>query len=431
MKKFPPDFFLTVLFLSAVLAHPLLAEEHVSTAIHIHSDFSSGAKPILEIAKIADRNHVEAVILTDHLYERYEYGVWPFQAFLKRSYERESVLKRGVENFLQTADAASKNTGTLVIEGITATPFYYWSGSLWKKPLVLNDRGKDLLVFGAGDSKVYENMPVTARGNSGFSAYQGEKYSAPYQKFIDYANQNNLPVFWSHPFAGENYDFKTSFGFEVVLNSPSYTDDVLATYDYTGIGVTSVELAMANSPGQACTPSPGGIWDQVLIQYARGERKSPAWVIGEIDFNGYPEGNRDIAAILNHVIVPSKSRENILSSLKRGRVYLTVGNQRLRLDSFSARNKETDGKAVMGELLEVNGLFDIQINLSSPQPMSSPVTVMIIRNGEILEQRDAAVPFSIHYEDPDPLPGISYYRLLIFAEDGTRLLSNPIFVKRR
>lgn len=397
---------------------PTFADEQIAAAAHVHSAWSTGRKRILEIAELAKKSHVDVVLLTDLLYEGYEYGLWPFRGLIKARVERDSILKGGADRYLKEIEEANQRVpGVLMIDGTAATPFYYWSGSLWPGPLILNNRAKDFLVIGLGKAEAYENLPVIGTGKSGFSPYEGEKYAGPYQRFIDYTNQKGGLVFWSHPNAEEHRGFKEIWGGRIRVDTTPYSEDMAATFRYTGFGVFSVELAQIDSPEHKGLSSLGGIWDRLLLEYCQGRRKEPLWALGEVDYNGEEISSLD--SILNILTVKEKSREEVLGALKEGRLYLIAldrQGRRMVLHDFSVQDS---GSALL-----------IKLSLAHETGSSGAVHLVLIRNGEVLQEWEQPLPVDYEFRDSIAPSTMSYYRLIVQSNEGGRLLSNPIFARR-
>ena len=257
-------------------AFPAFADEQVSAAVHVHSSLSSGKRPISEIAGVAEEYGIDAVVITDLLAERYEYGIRPFEKIIKKTVERDSLLKWGVPRYFQEIEKVNREGRVLMIDGTAVTPFYYWTGNLWPGPLVLNGRAKDFLVIGLGDVKKYENLPVLSNGKSRFTAYDGNQFAEPYQDVIKYVNDEGGLVFWSHPHAHESEQYKGPFGTQIQLFTGEYGEDMFETFDYTGFGVYSAELAQIDTPEFPGLSSANNRWDRLLMEYCRGRRAKPA-----------------------------------------------------------------------------------------------------------------------------------------------------------
>lgn len=428
-----PFLFLPLFFL-LFFSPALFAEEEISVVLHVHSSVSSGEPGIFEIARLAKQKQIDAVMMTDLLCESYTYGLAPFQDIIKKTVRRKSVMDKGVPAYLSEIEIANKNVpGVLMMDGVVATPFYYWTGNLWPGPLVLNDRAKDFLVFGLSSADDYENLPVLQTGKSRFNAYQGAQGAAPFQDVIDYVRKKDGFIVWSHPGAEERMGIKMFFDRKVILNSKDSYKEVAATQGYHAIAIYSVELRMAiESPEFETAAAPGGVWDQVLLQYISGRRKEPVWAVGEVDYNGFENGNKDLKAIMNKVFVSEKSREGIYAALKSGKVYvITPGLQEMVLNSFTAEDPVSGETAKMSEALTASSAPKIRGEISFSNQEQVPYKLAIIKNGEIVDMLDLPVPGPFEYEDPSLGSGESaFYRIIAYAEGGARLLSNPIFVRR-
>ena len=413
------------------------AEQELSVVVHVHSSLSSGARSLFEIAQIAKNKNVDVVMMTDLLCERYTYGFPPFQDILKKTIQRKSVWDKGVPSFLSEVQRANRMVPDVVmIEGVVATPFYYWTGSVWPGPLMLNDRGKDFLVFGLNSADDYENIPVLQTGKSRFDAYHGNQGIAPYQDVIDYVRRKKGFIVWSHPDAEERMIFNLPFNREVVLVSKEYNREVTETEDYDAIGIYSVELAMVMaSPENLLSASPGGVWDQVLLKYVSGKRKNPVWAVGETDYNGFAGENMNLEAIVNRVSVREKTRENILESLRKGKNCLIMKDlsetQAMILNEFTVSDPLSAQSAGVGETLIISSVPKIRVQISFSDQANIPWHLVLIRNGKMIEIQDENGSATFEYDDTDLPPGDSaFYRVIAYSDGAARLLSNPIFVRR-
>lgn len=416
----------------------LSANQEASVVLHVHSAVSSGNPGLQEIARIAKQKKIDAVMMTDLLCERYSYGLAPFQNILKKTVSRKSVWDKGVPAYLSEIQNTDKTVpGVLMMEGVVATPFYYWTGNIWPGPLMLNDRGKDFLVFGLHSASEYENIPVLQSGKSRFDAYHGSKGMAPYQDVIDYVRKKNGFIVWSHPSAEERMVIKLPFNREVVLVSKEYSREVKETEGYDAVGVYSVELAQViGAPEDRSSASPGGVWDEVLSQYVSGRRKEPVWAVGECDYNGFAKENTELAAILNQVIVPEKTKENIFESLRKGKNYIIIkdrmGAQAMVLNEFSVSDPLTSQSASMGETVIVSAVPKIRFQISFSDQSNTPYHILLIRNGKMIEMEDLSGSGVFEYTDTElPQGDSAYYRIIAYSDGSARLLTNPIFVRRK
>ena len=90
-----------------------------------------------------------------------------------------------------------------------------------------------------------------------------------------------------------------------------YSEHLLQTADYDGFAIFW--------SGDREIGSPGGIWDQVLLEYTRGERRRPAWAIGELDWQG-EHGEDLIGETLTICFVDERNTAGVLSAMREGRL---------------------------------------------------------------------------------------------------------------
>ncbi len=427
-------FFLFLLLCSLFPAFALAAEETVC-AVHVHSSRSSGEKSIAEIAKIARNRKIDAVIMTDLLAEDYSYGIGPFRKWMKKTAGRRSIFETGVMSYLQEIEEAGRAVPEVVmIDGAAVTPFYYWTGNVWQGRLVLNDRGKDMLVLGLGDAAGYQNLPVLGTGKSRFSSYQpAPERAMPYQDVINYINARGGKglVYWSHPLAGERRDFSL-FGFTVSLQSNAVDSELMETGGYTGMGIYAVELSQIMGAETPTYMSPGGKWDRLLMQYSSGRRDRPAWAIGEVDYNGIAGANNDLGAILN-VAWAKKDKQEILKAFEEGKNYVVIpgkDGRRFVLDDFSAADENSKERVLMGGILRTARAPVVRFRLAFSDGSRLPANIMLIRNGKVVQAMERNLPYEAEVQDDSLEEPSAHYRVVAYTEDSDRLLSNPVFVRR-
>ena len=230
----------------------------VPGVIHLHTVVSGGTKTVNEYAQMAEERGIGIVIITDHDNAKYEYGIGLKKIF-KKVVEEDSVLKFGIDKYLGLIkDAGERNPDVMVIDGVESFPFYYWTGSYFKKNLTLNNRDKHMLVIGLDNPEDYKYMPLIVNGIARYDQYHGENYVLPYQDLINYVNKKGGLTFWAHPEHEEVVNVK---GVRAVTKP--YYEDLLRTDGYTGF---SVFYEGYNKIGR-----PGGIWDKVLMEYCSGK----------------------------------------------------------------------------------------------------------------------------------------------------------------
>jgi len=316
-------------------------------------------------------------------------------------------------------DINQKYKDIIVIGAVETNPFYFWSGNFLKGTLILNNRNKDMLVIGLGNADDYKNMPSVINHNSKFDAYHGDKFTQPYQDLIDYVTEKGGLIFWSHPEYEENV---VKNGIRLI--TAPYEWDLVGTYNYTGFGIFW--------EGYAKTGRPTGIWDRVLTDYCNGRRKSPVWVIGELEEEG--TGDKNLDDVVNVLYVKELNRKQILDSIKRGRFYVTYKEYkrpRLALEEFAVIDGTNSKTAIMGEEVYFSSAPVVKVSISSTSPADRNITVKLIKNNKIIKESCGKSHVEMEYADNDLTAGKKYYyRIDAVDQDNNRLVSNPIFIKK-
>jgi hypothetical protein len=462
--------------------------ERLPALLHVHSTLSTGDFSLDELAELAEKAGLGALLLSENYLLRIEYGLPPFRALTRVVSEQRSVLGGGgAARFLaEVAEAQQRNPRVLLIPGVEVVPHYYWTGSPVALDMTANNTQKNLLVFGLAAGPL-EALPVTGNAAAGrfdwsvaldlvpglllipgalllatkrrstqrvgyavlvvrrrrwlaggllcavgalalarawpFTAEPDPPYAdlglVPHQALIDYVDKLGGVTVWSFPEArdsGEQW-----YGpVRVSWRTDPYPDDLLRTSRYTAFGAvyedtTRVEL-------------PGGGWDQLLLQYARGERSRPAWAVGESGFHDFTAG-KGIGPVQTVLLVSERSERAALDAMKRGRMYalLRGADSALTLAEFAV----TDGvgNARSGDTLRTpaGAPLEVRVSVDTADGASRAVRVALVRNGALAGAWAAATPFRVvHREVYDGAP--AFYRLDVRGPG--RLLSNPIFVAR-
>ena len=403
--------------LLAFICLPLATAEElvpVTGIMHIQSTVSDGKYSIDEIAKKAIEKGIEVVFISDHDLNRWEYGFPPFRRLFKRKVELNSVLRFGADKYLALIrEAEENNKGIILIPGVEAAPFYYWKGNILKGNMELRAWHRHMLVVGLNRAEDYKNLPLVANRKSKFDQYHGDKWFKPHQDLIDYVNEKGGMTFWAHPEA-EN---RQSIG-GILIHTLPYPDFLLKTNNFTGFGILH--------EGYKEVGRPGGIWDEILKEYATGNRGGSVVAIGEIDYEG--GGVEAIDGVKNIFFVREKTKASILESLRKGSFYVVRKSPKcdLRLDRFKAVSR--DSKAVMGESILIDEKCLVSANIRDVSGASGKrVLIKLIKKGEIINLREGILPMQYEFTDvfiDKACKG--YYRLDVLCE-GSLLLSNPIF----
>ncbi len=459
--------------------------------IHVHTTISNGEKTPEEVVKLAKENGIKVVIFTDHDTMKWTYGVLPLRKMIKKVVNQNSILKYGAANYINTIEELDKKyPDMLVIHGTEAIPFYYWQGSFFKNNLALVNGNKHIMIFGLETPSDYRNLPSVGNGfpgefnlesifrlwpfsffllgwwlisvrERGFSTndeslqkkghnkvpsvicffigavflvnnfpfktpiydqYHGVQGVAPYQHLIDYANKRNALTFWAHPEVEKSEEID---GVNVV--SSPYEEDLLNTYNYTGLAVLS--------EGMRRVGPPGGIWDQILLEYCSGKRRKPVWVIGEVDYKvqTFPVDETQTIFLLKE-----KSKEEILNALRTGKMYAAMGSANaLSLNSFVVEDSISGKLAFMGDEITITEKPRIRIVVTADYSHKSSeykersFNIDLIRNGTVIKTFEANGPIDITYDDDYYKSNEKiYYRLAIDTSYLFRgIITNPIFVQ--
>lgn len=391
----------------------------VKCVIHVHTTISSGYLSVGDYSRLAEEKGVNAVILTDNLLQRYEYGLWPLRGILKKVVEKGSILKYGPKRYLELIRKANMDhKDVIIIDGAMANPFYFWTGSVFKGKLALNNRAKDMLVIGLGDAKSYEDLPIVGGHHSRFDQYHGDKFLKPYQDLIDYVNQKGGLAFWSHPEYEENLSING-----VRLITIPYSYDLLSAEDYTGFGVFA--------EGYKTVGAPIGIWDRILTEYCLGKRAHPVWAIGELEYGG--EGGKNLNDTINVLYAKKLDREDIFDALKKGKFYISYkapSEEHLALDEFTLNDATSGKSAIMGEVLVSDGAPLVKIKLSREKSIDEGINVKLIRNNKIIKEFTGNGLVDVEFNDEEIKPNELVYYRIDGVQGAAHLISNPIFFKR-
>ena len=201
----------------------------------------------------------------------------------------------------------------------------------------------------------------------------------------------------------------------VTFETAPYYHELLNTKDYTGFAVFA--------EGMKHSGIPGGVWDQVLIEYINGERKKPVWAIGELD---YEEGDW-MGETQTVFLLKKLTKEDVLAALRDGRMYSVIGNVKTpkpALERFQIWDDSSQKWVEMGQTVNVKEATKMRIKLSLPAGQNQTGELKIIREGEVVKVINVTSSYEdiidFDYRKPN---GKTYYRV---DYNGT-LISNPIF----
>jgi len=483
--------FLTIFLLQIASADELM---QVPAAIHIASNVSDGKYSIAEIASIAKENKIQVLIITDHALMRWQYGLWPFRNIVKRTVEQKSVFKYGIRHYLEAIKKAqASNPDIVLIPGIEAAPFYYWTGSIFDQSLKIHNWHKHLLVIGLEKASDYEQLPVIGNEKglrkpsgmknvfnvflSGLAVFSGilllgkRKFSyrdSGRHRLRPHGASGRIYGFafiiagalflWNgYPFYDIAFDQyhgdKGAVPYQNLIDNANHKGALtfwshpeapyVATVDNIGIatpGYASDLEYTDNYTGFAVFYEgyneigfPGGLWDDILNEYCEGRRKSAVWAMAGLSF----ESEGDLEACLKDLrtvlLVYRLSSSEALKALREGRMYVVRGksSSQFILDSFMVRDEARNVAKTMGEELATQEKPLIEISGRFLGGQDEVLNIKLIRSGSVIQTFEVRSPFHIFYtDDIDNKPGRRYYRVEINSP-SLALVSNPIFVKHR
>jgi len=474
---------------AALLASPARATELIAvpSVVHLHSDLSTGQYTLEELAEIAERNGVGALLLSENYLNRLDYGVPPFRALTRVSHDSPSVHERLHDYLARVARARAARPGVLLIPGVEVMPHYRWSGSPLTLDLLVSDTQKNLLVWGLSDPATLAAIPVIGNCDGGAYSLQSLLDALPVLLVVPgialllakrwrrrrvgaaviIVPQRQwiaglvlcaiaiAAVIRGWPFTNSAYspyenpgiapyqaviDFVERHGGAVVWSFPEARD-----FGTENVGPVRVTWSTEPYPDDLLrtfrytafgalyeettrVERPGGAWDRMLVQYAANERSRPAWGLGESGFHDTNAGKR-LARVQTVFLVRERSEAGILEALRQGRLYARHRSPAtaLALTDFAASSD--DARAVSGETLRpaAGAAVTLGIAIDADGAPAADLKVVLIKNGEVANAWTTTTPFrASHKETWDGRPTV--FRLEARGGGG-RLLSSAIFVR--
>lgn len=475
------------------------AEERGSTprlvlraAIHVHSTVSTGTLSLESLATRAERQGLDALLLSENFTLRYEYGLRPFEGLLKQQVSFPSVLEYGIERFLDEVRAVqARHPNLIVVPGVEVAPHYYWTGSLLGRDLTMHNAQRNLLVIGLDKAEDYKRLP--ARGNPHSFGWSEKSLAnlAPVLLLVPaiwlwLPRKRDLPR-WAQPArplrrlaavlvlglcvglvvhawppttpafssfdAGVGYrpyqaliDTATRRGALVFWSMTDARD--FSRHSFGPLGEVTVKTdphpdALVLTQGYTGfgglyqdtrrVVAPGGAWDQVMQTAALDERSAPV-MIGESAFHGLQDPGKDLDRVYTVIEAEERSAAGLLGALRSGRSYAVARgdqNRLLQLDEF----RVSDGgerSAGIGDRLAVEPgqVPTVRVALSTVDRGSYPVRLRLVRSGKVIGQTAGYTPLTYELADREaPLGRWVTYRLEVVGESG-ELLTNPVYAKR-
>ena len=441
----------------------------------VKTQFSSGCVNVQETATQAEQAGLDVVVFNDRVRNSIQYGIPPFRRLIKKTIEGSSILSTSPGVYLSNINEMEKRfRETILIPGAEVSPFYFWTGSVFKKNLVAHNWDKRLSIIGLDTGKDFEQVPIldsnlstryaakfqnTVIGfglllmiaialivkgyyrkvvipvtvfivflifnnhpfrSSLFDQYSGDPGVKPYQEVIDYAVSKGAMIFWDDLEASHG---KREWG-TIELETKPHPKDLLLSKNYTGF------QAVADEPVPSVDPA--NVWDQVLMQYIRGERTHPVWGYGGNNFRCAGEGGPLLGAVRNIFLVREKKRDAVMDAMRKGRMYAVrqPGPHRLSLDKFHVKDVLTGKIATLGEQLVSTDFPEISFKVHSKDGKEKRARMYLIRNGKVIKRESVILPYELKMIDSQvDMSGPVYYRLNVISSPVDHLISNPVFVK--
>ena len=461
-------------------------------AIHVHSTASTGTLSLEALAVRAEQQGLDAIVLSDNFSLEYEYGLQPLHGLLKKTVSFPSVLSYGIERYLDEIHSVqARHPQLVIVPGVEVAPFYYWTGSLWRGDLTMHDAQRNLLVLGLTKAEDYRALPARGNpasftldgaslvnvvplllvvpalflwkprrqlvegwrepisagrrmvaacclvlavatlvnawplGTPPFSSYESQLGYRPYQAVLDVADQRGAVVLWSMTEARDLQSHAFGPLGTVTVRTDAHPEALALTSGYAGFGGLYQDTRMVTAAG--------GLWDQV-IQAHRGTAQSAVpTMIGEIAFHGLADKGKDLDRVVTTVFAKERSVAAVLEAIRSGHAYAAAeGDNRvmLTLDEFSLGCDCDPATVGIGERVALPSGSHVvaTVQLSARDGKPHPVTLRLIRSGEIVGITKAETPVHYHLADAQPVPdGGAYYRLEVVGQSG-ELLTNPVYV---
>ena len=437
--------------------------------------YSRGCSNVQDTAEMAKQAGIDIVLYNDRARDSIQYGLFPLKRILKKTNEGRSILNTSPDVYLSNINEKNKQfRETLLIPGTDVSPFYYWTGSVFKKNLIAHDWDKRLSIIGLNQGEDFEQLPILDSNfsrkyvgklfnsvlgygfllivtvvmifknyyrkatiplailfvlllfdshpfrSSLFDQYHGNRGIKPYQEVIDFAVSKGAMVFWNDM---EATGGKREWG-TIKLETEPHPEDLVLSRNYTGF------QAVADEPVPVIEP--GNVWDHVLMEYLRGGRTQPVWGYGANGFQCAGEAGPIFGATRTVFLVREKTRSAVLDAMRKGRMYSVrqPGPERLSLDEFTVKDVETGKKATLGEQLVATDFPEISFKIHSSDGKEKRVRVFLIRNGKVVKRESVVLPYELKWVDSKvDMSQQVYYRVNVIASPVDHLVANPIFVK--
>lgn len=471
-------------FLPAPWAHAL---ERVPAVIHVHSDLTTGDFPLDELARMAEEEGIDALLLSENYLLRIEYGLPPFRSLTRVTRDERSVLDAGIARYLaQLEEVRRAHPRVLIMAGVEVMPHYFWTGSPLSLSMQLHNTQKNLLVFGL-NAEALPDLPVT--GNRSEPRYGAQSIfdAAPAVLLVPGAvllltkrlrhrrlgrgvlvvrrrswlagaalvALGVVAVVRGWPFHLDQYppwqdfgeapyqkliDYVDQLGGATVWSFPEATD-----FGEQNLGPVRVSFETKPYPDDLLktfrytgfgalyeqstrVADPAGVWDRLLVQYVSGERSRPVWALAESGFHGFSSGKR-LGPVQTVFLTSDRTEAGVLDALRRGRLYALHRTREtaLVLTDFSVAAGEVVAESADMLRVRPGTVLDVRVAVDASDGSAQQVRLTLVRNGSVAEAWAGQTPFrSTHRTTFNGTP--LFFRLDVRSRPPQRLLTTPIFV---
>ena len=451
------------LFAEAVAAQPTLVLRPVTTVLHAHSTWSSGALSLEDLVAHARSRNVEAVFLAENHLQRFEYGLPPLRGLLRHRVEYPSILLKGPEAFLAAVHAANqKQRDVLIIPGVETVPHYYWTGNLLGGTLTMHNAQKNILALGLSHAEDYRGLPVVGSDGSsrwgleslwllsplllaicGVWLLQVKRRRVIRLRHFRVAEErrligpgvlclaagllllaNNYPF---RPSSVSPYDAAAGLApHQNVIDFVAARDGVSVwslpeARDHQAVTVAGLRATLRTEPypsdllrtdrftafggiyeDTTTFTEPGQGWDQLLLEFLHGRRNAPAWAVGEAAYHFDGQAGKRFGDVQTVVLAERKDAGSVLEGLRAGRAYalLRTPEEGLVLDRFQAISADAP-PAEAGSLLTLRAGARPEIHavVGTAGGKRLPIEVRLIRSGAVVQTLRGDTPLALRWTD--------------------------------
>jgi len=471
-------------------AVPATGAYSLCAAIHVHSTMSTGSLSLESLARRAEEQQLDVLILSENFTLRYDYGLQPLEGVLKYHVTFPSVMEYGVQRFLDEVRAVQhRHPNLIIIPGVEVAPHYYWTGSLLHGDLTMHNAQRNLLVIGLEKAEDYAHLPSRGNASSFVWSWQSVVNGLPLLLLVPavwlWKPQDSRCVDWRGPASRLQPVLAISLAITCVvlmanawpMKTPVYSshDGTIGYRPYQALIDRAVErgalvfwsmteardfsrhsfgplgtITIKTEPHpealiltQGYTGfgglyqdarrviAPGGVWDQLLKSRTVPEQDMFPALIGEVAFHGTTDAGKDLDRVYTVIQTSERTAAGILAALKIGRAYAVARGDEsslLQLDEFRVLNNEQSAR--IGETLHgsTSGDLIVRVGVSAVDGKPYAAKLRVIRSGHVIRQIEGQTPLQVELADHEAQRREWLnYRVEVVGKAG-ELLTNPIYV---